>query len=62
MDLANDPLPLSPEDWVAVVNDAVAATGHGDEVVVAVETTIDGWKVTVNPVRNATPAPGPESS
>jgi hypothetical protein len=62
MDMANDPLPLSPEEWGTVVSEACAATGHGDEIITAVETTIDGWKVTVNPVRNATPAPGPESS
>jgi hypothetical protein len=57
MDLANDPLPLSPEDWATVVNDAVAATGHGDEVVVGVESTVDAWKVTVNPAISLLPTP-----
>ena len=56
-----DDLPMSPEDWLTVVRDAVAETGHGDEVLVAVESTMDAWRVTVNPVRTvpqlARPAP-----
>lgn len=58
-------LPYSPEDWGRIVNDAVQATGHGDEVITAVETTMSGWKVTVNPViTSTTPTPpiGPPSS
>lgn len=58
-------LPLTPEDWRAVVQNAAVTTGHADEVIVAVESTMSGWKVTVNPVINgqqpATPT-GPPSS
>jgi len=44
-----DELPLNPEQWLAIVNDAVAASGHADEVVVGLETTISGWRVSVLP-------------
>ncbi len=53
-----DEAPLTPEQWFQVVHDATVASGHGDEVVTAVETTPSGWKVTVNPP--ITPAPQPE--
>jgi hypothetical protein len=54
-----DELPLNPEQWLQVVNDAVQASGHGDEVLVAVEVTMDAWKVTVNPVVTPAPPAGP---
>lgn len=54
-------LPYSPEDWARVVDNAVQATGHGSEVVTAVETTLSGWKVTVNPVVTPTVPDGPNS-
>lgn len=51
-------LPLSPEEWLSIVNDAVQASGHADEVVVGVETTMDGWRVGVLPPEPpATPEP-----
>jgi hypothetical protein len=60
-DLTGDPMPLTPEQWAAVVTDTCAATGHGDEIIVAVETTMSGWRVTVNPVTNPTAPEGPVS-
>jgi hypothetical protein len=54
-------MPLTPEQWAAVVTDTCAATGHGDEIIVAVETTMSGWRVTVNPVTNPTAPEGPVS-
>jgi hypothetical protein len=59
MDMATDPLPLTPEQWWTVVSEACAATGHGDEIITAVESTMTGWRVTVNPVLPVTPAPEP---
>lgn len=50
MDMAVDPIPPSPEQWHAIVEKACADSGWGDEVVVAVESTLTGWKVIVNPV------------
>lgn len=44
-----DPLPFNPEQWLAVVGDAVRESGHGSEVVVALETTVSGWRVSVMP-------------
>lgn len=51
--------PYTPDEWARVVDNAVTATGHGAEVVTAVETTPAGWKVTVNPVTAPTPPDGP---
>lgn len=56
-----DDLPLSPEDWTAFIQQAAVNTGHDDEVVVALESTMSGWRVTVNPVRSAPAASGPVS-
>ena len=56
-----DELPYSPEQWFQVIHDATVATGHGDEVITAVETTMSGWKITVNPVAAPAPSPGPEA-
>ena len=46
--------PFTPEQWLQVISDAVTDSGHGAEVLTALEIT-DTWKITVNPVR--TPAP-----
>lgn len=51
-------LPLSPEEWLSIVNDAVQTSGHADEVVVGLEVTMAGWRVGVlPPVQPATPEP-----
>lgn len=42
-------LPMNPEDWLAVVNDAVQESGHGAEVVTSLESTVSGWRVSVAP-------------
>jgi len=57
-----DQAPLTPEQWFQVVHDATVASGHGDEVVTAVETTPSGWKVTVNPVAPPAPPAPPDAS
>jgi hypothetical protein len=57
-----DEMPLTPEQWFQVVHDATVASGHGDEVVTAVETTPAGWKVTVNPPITPAPQPEPDAS
>lgn len=57
----SDDLPLSPEDWSAVIQQAAITTGHADEVIVALESTMSGWRVTVNPVRSTPAASGPVS-
>lgn len=48
-----DELPMSPEAWRDAIQAAADATGHEAEVIVAVESTMSGWKVTVNPVTSA---------
>ncbi len=57
-----DEIPLSPEQWRAVMQSAAVTTGHAGEVVVGVESTMSGWKVTVNPVRNAQLPAAPDAS
>jgi hypothetical protein len=54
--------PFTPEQWLDVINTAVTDSGHGDEVLLALEVT-DTWKITVNPVRTPQPTtPGQEHS
>lgn len=60
-----DDLPLSPEQWRAVVQSAATTTGHGDEVMVKAESTMSGWQVVVHPVpateADTAPSTAPDS-
>lgn len=58
-------LPLSPEQWRAVMQSAATTTGHGDEVMVALESTMSGWQIMIHPVpptdADAAPATQPDT-
>lgn len=54
-----EPIPPSPEEWRQIVENACGETGWGDKLVVAVESTLSGWRVTVQPIRSSGDAAGP---
>lgn len=58
----SDDLPLSPEEWRDVIQSAAVTTGHVGEVIVQLESTMTGWRVSVNPVRNTPTGTTPDAS
>lgn len=51
---------MTPEDWLAIVQNTVAEAPGGDQVIVSLESTMTGWRVSINPVRTLPPAGPPE--
>jgi hypothetical protein len=45
--------PLTPQEWLAVVQSAVVTSGHASEVTAGLELTQQGWKVFLTPVLTA---------
>lgn len=57
----SDEVPASPEWWRDVITDTVAQSGHEDEVIVSLESTMTGWCVSIHPVRNTPATNAPEA-
>lgn len=51
--------PFTPDDWFTLITDTVDQSGHASEVQTGMETTPQGWRVFVTPVRAAVPVEPP---
>ena len=49
-------VPMTPDDWFALITDTVDQSGHTAEVQTGMEQTPQGWRVFITPVN----APAPE--